>query len=37
MNNIFLLCQSFCELDLVVVKQGLVGDDDDGDADAEGV
>ena len=29
--------QRFGELDLVVVEQGFVGDDDDGDAGAEGV
>jgi len=36
-HNVFLFCQRFGELDLVVVEQGFVGDDDDGDAGAEGV
>jgi len=36
-HDVFLLGQRFGELDLVVVEQGFVGDDDDGDAGAEGV
>ena len=37
MHDVFLLGQGFGELDLVVVEEGLVRDDDDGDAGAEGV
>jgi hypothetical protein len=36
-HDVFLLGQRFRELDLVVVEQGFVGDDDQGDGDAEGV
>ena len=36
-HDVFLLGQRFGELDLVVVEQGFVRDDDDGDAGAEGV
>lgn len=37
MDDVFLFGQRFGELNLVVVEQGLVWYDDDGNADAEGV
>lgn len=37
MHDIFLLSQGFRELDLVIVEESFVGDDDEGDRDAEGV
>jgi hypothetical protein len=36
-HDVFLLGESFCELDLVVVEEGLVRDDNERDCDAEGI
>lgn len=36
-HDVLLLGERFCQFDLVVVEQGFVGDDDEGDGDAQGV